>query len=221
VRVDFEGAIVPDTANFSFPWARLGMPAAAVAAGLLMAGCAARPPAPPVPKYVAPTSGPTAKLVMRAAVPAGDIYGVIVHEDSEKCAGPRIVGTGDAKRNPVTTALAANQVQTVEFRLIKPSRQTCAVRWSFTPVAGKSYLVRGVSTPTGCLAVVMDMTDPEKIKPEPTALRRNPVGSACLPIAQSKSIGTTGADGTQAGQGQDAVLRQGAGAEDLQGLIGQ
>src|SRR5690349_21960568 len=192
----------------------------AVALGL--AACAA-PKRPPSPKYVAPTSGPTAKLVMRGTVPQGDLYGVFVYDDSEKCAGSRLVGVGNTARPPVTTALAAGTMTTVEFYLLKPNKQFCNVRWSFTPVAGKTYLLSGRALNTAgyaCLAQVMDMSDPESLKPEPTALRRNPSGSACLPLAQSKAA--TSANATEAGQSTpDAVLRQGAGADDLNGLIGQ
>lgn len=211
-------SVVPSMTNLSLSGLIRCVPATATVACLLLAGCAA-PPATKLPaKYVAPASGPTAKLVMRAVVPAGDLYGVYVLDDDERCGGRRMVGFGDAKRNPATTALAADEVQTVEFVLLKPSRQMCFVRWSFTPAAGKSYLLRGLGQPGGCLAVVMDMSDPEKLKLEPTALRRNPIGQACLPLAQSKPVPSTGA-AAAAGEGQDAVLRHGAGAEDLQGLI--
>ena len=71
----------------------------------------------------------------------------------------------------------------------------------------------------GCIALVLDMTDPVKIQPEPAALRRNPGGNACLPLAQSKAITLTAGGATATGEGQEAVLRQGAGADELQGLI--
>jgi hypothetical protein len=207
--------------NISIPDLGPRTPAAALGLCLLLGACAAPPPGRPPVKYVAPGSGPTAKLVMRAVVPTGDLYGVYLLVDDDRCSERRMVGVGDAKRNPPTTALAANEVQTVEFALLRPNKQMCFVRWSFTPVPGKSYLLRGLGHPSGCAAVVMDMSDPEKLKPEPTALRRNPIGQACVPLAQSKAISAPGSDGVAAGEGQDAVLRKGAGAEDLQGLIGQ
>jgi hypothetical protein len=50
-------------------------------------------------------------------------------------------------------------------------------------------------------------------------VRRDAKGNACVPLAQARSIGTTTAQG---GQDQGAaVLRPGANADDLQGLIGQ
>jgi hypothetical protein len=189
-----------------------------LAAALGLAACAT--PTKPVPKYVSPTSGPTAKLVMRGNVPQGDLFGVFVYDDSEKCTGSRLAGTGNNARNPVSTTLAASQVTTVEFYLLKPNRQYCNVRWSFTPVAGKTYLLSGAAlTANACGARVMDMSNPESIKVEPTALRRNPGASACLPLAQSRAATVAGSDAGQSAP--EAVLRQGAGTEDLQGLIGQ
>jgi hypothetical protein len=198
---------------------RPGAAALAVAAVLGLAACAA--PTRPIPRYVAPSAGPTAKLVMRGTVPEGDLFGVFVYDDSEKCAGSRLAGNGTSARNPVTTTLAASQVTTIEFYLLKPNRMACRVRWSFTPIAGKTYLLRGSALgPDACLARVMDMSDPERVKGEATALRRNPGTSVCLPLAQSKTAGLAEADAGQSAT-PEAVLRQGAGAEDLKGLIGQ
>src|SRR2546425_13026932 len=64
----WKGCAVPLFATVR--WARHA--ASSSAAVLLLAACAA--PAPkPVQKYVAPAAGQTAKLVMRGAVPAGDV----------------------------------------------------------------------------------------------------------------------------------------------------
>lgn len=200
--------------------AHRGLMFIALAAGVaLLAGCAA-PASKIVGKYVPPSSGPTARLVMRGAVPAGEFFTVNTFDDSEKCEGYRVVATGNATHTPASTTLAANVVTTVEFRVDKPAkRQICATRFTFTPVAGKTYLVRGGSTAAGCGALVMDMTNPESIKPEPTVLRRNPKGLACLPIAHSKASSVTT---TESGEDNtDAVLRRGAGTDDLQGLIGK
>lgn len=188
-------------------------------APLLLAACAAHLPSQSVPKYVPPAAGATAKLVMRGTVPAGDVYGMYLFEDSENCKGLRSLGSGNSTRNPPTTVLAANQIQTVEFFLVKANRQYCAIRWSFTPVAGKTYLLSGGAvSATSCAARVMDASDPDHIKPELAALRRNPAaGGQCLPLGMSKAASVAGTDTGHAGQ--DAVLRQGATADDLKGLI--
>lgn len=187
-----------------------------IACTTLVAGCAA--PKPSVPAYVSPSSGPTARFLVRGSVPAGDRYGVFVLQKSETCAAPLLVGTGDAQRHPDASALAANSVQTVEFRLVSADKKTCAVRWTFTPIAGRTYLLRGTAQQTSCGALIMDMTDADHMKPEPTALRRNPGTNTCLPISQSKSIASRGGAGPA---DDDAVLRQGADAGDLEGLIGR
>lgn len=194
-------------------WSRRGLQAAAV---LALAACAT-PRTPPTP-YVPPTTGPTAKLVMRGAVPQGDLYGVYVLKDSERCAGSTLVGYGGFGRNPTSTTLAANQVTTLQFLLLKPNKAVCVVRWSFTPMEGRSYLLNARALQSQqCAALIMDMSDPEKLKPEPTALRRNPGNVPCLPLAQSKPLPLH--DPQQAGG--EAVLRQSDNTDDLKGLMPQ
>jgi hypothetical protein len=59
----------------------------------LLVGCAT--PAPKLQTYAAPAGAPTAKLVMRGVVPAGDAFGVLVYDDAENCKGPRLAGAGN------------------------------------------------------------------------------------------------------------------------------
>jgi hypothetical protein len=188
----------------------------ALAATLLLQACAT-PPKAPAPPYTAPADGATARLVMRANLPTGDRYGVFVLENAETCGGPRLVGTGDATHHPATTVLAADHPQTLEFRLQRSDQRSCVIRWTFTPSAGKSYLFRGVGLADSCGAGVLDMSDPDHLRPEASALRRNPPGQTCLPIARSQGYGSNGGHADLSG---DAVLLDGAGAGDLQGLIG-
>ena len=103
--------------------------------------------------------------------------------------------------------------------VVKSANNYCSVRYTFTPLAGKTYLLSGASVEKGCAARVMDMSDPEHIKPELGALRRNPTGLACLPLSQSRAASVAGHDAAHVSG--EAVLRQGAGTDDLQGLIGQ
>ncbi|UUX97962.1 hypothetical protein [Aquabacterium sp. J223] len=190
------------------------------AAGLL-GGCAAPPTAPPatpsLPAYSAPATGPTARLVMRGTLPAGRVYAVTVYDDPEQCTGVRTIGSGSAGKHPDSTLLAAGRLTTLEFVLVKPGQGACPVRWTFTPQAGRTYLLSGSETAQGCVAGVLDMTDPERIRPDAGARRRNPLGTGarCLPLAQSPL-----AQLAQAGAaGDDAVLRPNATADDLKGLI--
>ncbi|HEY6512929.1 MAG TPA: hypothetical protein VI032_13170 [Burkholderiaceae bacterium] len=181
----------------------------------LLGGCAT--PSPKLQKYAAPADTPTAKLVMRGVVPAGDAFGVLVYDDAENCKGARLAGAGNASRNPTTVPLAAGGLTTVDFMHVKANRESCTLRWSFTPVAGKSYLVNGVGGATGCRASLLDASNPDAIVAAAGSVRRNEKGNACIPMAQARSITTA-----QGGQDQGAaVLRPGADADDLKGLIPQ
>lgn len=183
----------------------------------LLGGCAT--PAPKLPNYAAPAGTPTAKLVMRGAVPSGDAFGVLVYDDAENCKGPRLAGAGNSVRNPTTVPLAAGALTTVDFMYVKANKESCLLRWSFTPVAGKSYLVNGAAYGAGCRAALLDATNPDSMAAPAGIVRRNDKGNACVPLAQARSTATTTAQG---GQDQGAaVLRPRANADDLQGLIGQ
>lgn len=182
---------------------------------LLVAGCAAAPPTP----YAVPAGAPTAKLVMRGAVPTGDLFGVFVHDDAVNCKGPRLAGAGSSTRNPATVSLAAGALTTVDFMLLRANKERCLVRWSFSPVAGKSYLVSGGAYGAGCRARLLDATDPDAMKSPDGTVRRDAKGNACVALAQARSIaGSTAAGGQDEGA---AVLQPGATADDLKGLIGQ
>jgi hypothetical protein len=195
--------------------ARLSLGAATLSLALL--GCAT--PTPRLPNYVAPSGAQTAKLVMRGVVPAGDAFGVLVLDDAENCKGPRIAGAGNSSRNPTTVPLAAGALTTVDFMLVKANKESCMLRWSFTPEVGKSYLVNGGAYGTGCRAALLDATNPDSMKAPAGIVRRDAKGNACVPLAQARAAA---ANATQGGQDQGAaVLRPGANADDLQGLIGQ
>jgi len=191
--------------------------AAATGAGLAgLVACATANKAP-VPRYVAPSNGPTAKLVIRGSLPAGERYGVFVLDDGNTCGSPRLIGAGDESHHPASTELAADRLQTVEFRFARADQRMCVVRWSFTPAAGRSYLFNGVGREGSCRAGLIDMSDPDHLRPESTALRRNTAGEPCVPIARARGY-ASGGDG---GDHRDAVLREGASDDDLRGLIGQ
>lgn len=182
---------------------------------ILLTSCAAPPK--PIPVYVAPTTGRTAKLVIRASAAAGETYGVYLLRNSEQCADPRKIGEGSATSHPATTALTANMLTTIELFFLKTNQQYCSIRFTFTPLAGKSYLFNGTSVETKCLANMLDATDPEDIKPAPAVLWRNPTTSSCLSLSQSRAAPVQEIpNGLQKG---DAVLKPGATSADLHGLI--
>jgi len=191
--------------------------AALAALSALLAGCAT--PAPKLPTYAAPAGAPTAKLVMRGSVASGDAFGVLVHDDAENCKGPRLAGAGSSTRNPTTVPLAAGALTTIDFMLVKPNKESCMLRWSFTPVAGRSYLVNGIAYGNSCRAALLDATNPDSMAAPTGAVRRDAKGNYCVPMAQARPSGNTATQGGQ--DGGAAVLRPGASADDLQGLISQ
>jgi hypothetical protein len=186
-----------------------------VVAVLAIGACAT--PTKPVPRYQPPISGPSAKLVMRGAVPSGDVFGIYVLADNDNCQGAQIAGAGNNTRNPPTTSLAANRLTTVDFVLYKPNKQYCLVRWSFTPAEGRTYLMSGAALKDACQARLLDASDPDNIKVERGAVRRNTTASRCVPMAQARTA--AGASAEAGHVDGDAVLRQSTNADDLQGLI--
>jgi hypothetical protein len=198
----------------------------AMAAVALLAACATPPQSQqsPINKYVSPAGVPVAKLAMRASLSGGvDLYGVYVLSDGENCKQPQIAGAGRTVSNaPPSVNLEAGKWTTLEFITFHPSKMYCVVRWSFQPTAGRTYVVAGNGVGTACSARVLDATNPDSIKPEATAVRRNIPGNACvsLTVAQAARNGKT--DSGQGGAGKDeAALRPGASADDLKGLIPQ
>jgi hypothetical protein len=192
---------------------------AAVAVVALLLGACATPTkkSAPVPAYAAPAGAQTARLLSRGKVNAGDAYGVIVFDDAANCSGPRIASAGSAARTPKATEIEAGRTTTLDFVVARPDKTSCRVRWSFTPTAGRTYLVAGMLTATGCSARLLDATDPDDMKAESSAQRRNVVGSCSALVARPGASGAVG--GSE--QTGEAVLRPGATADDLQGLIGQ
>ena len=190
----------------------------------MLAACATPPQQQKINRYVSPVGVPTAKLAMRASLSGGvDLYGVYVLTDGDNCREPQIAGAGRTVGNaPPSVNLAAGKWTTLEFITFHPSRQFCVVRWSFEPKAGKTYLVAGNGVGTACSARVLDATDPDSIKAEVTAVRRNVPGNACVPMTVAQAARNSRSDAGQGGSGKDeASLRPGASADDLKGLIPQ
>lgn len=200
-------------------WARCS-----VACGVaLLASCATQPPAEKIDRYVAPMGVPTAKLAMRAQMTDVDLYGVYVFGDGDNCKHPQIAGAGRRAGNaPASVELTAGSWTTLEFITFHPSKQYCVVRWSFQPAVGRTYLIAGQGAGTTCSARVLDATNPDSIKPESTAVRRNAPGNACVPLAVAQA-GRRANESKQGRGGKDEAMlpRPGASADDLKGLIPQ
>jgi hypothetical protein len=193
----------------------------AVAAALI-AACAAplpsaAPPGTPPLRHEAPTSGPSARLLTRAAVGTGDVFGLFVLDDSIACTGLRAAAAGNAARQAAATALVAERMTTLDFRIVRADKRSCMARWTFTPGAGRSYLVAGAATATGCNMRLLDATDPDAIKPVTQALVRNATGKPCLSLDDARAARDRQPVGGQSGG--DAVLMPGAGTNELEGLL--
>lgn len=189
---------------------------AVLAAALLVGACAT--PAPTASqRHVAPSSGPSAKLVMRGKVSEGELFGVFVHDDAAACQGPKLAGAGNATRVPASSAVTAGRLTTLDFRVFKPDRRTCYVRISFTPESGRNYVLAGAMAGSVCTARLLDATDPDAIKPVEGALRRNSATQACLALSESRRMSTQTASGGQ--RDGEAVLMPSANATELEGLL--
>lgn len=126
---------------------------------------------------------------MRNAIDHADLsYEVAVYDDADRCTGRQRVGTGTRTSDPETTTIAAARWQTIETISHQPNHMICRDRWTFAPVAGRSYLAYTTSKPTGCTTMIYDMTDPDAIRIEPTLRRRDSRNNVCQPLAQAKQI---------------------------------
>lgn len=199
--------------------------ALAVLCLLQLLGCAAPPGAAdktaPVAAASAPASvaGPSARLLARGAVPAQDRFAVFRLADAALCKGPSLLIDGTPDKAPRSAALAAGVLTTLDFVILRDGKPSCAVRWSFTPAAGKTYLLQGLALGSGCVARLYDASVPDRPVPAADAVLRSTRGQACLPLDQARAA--SGSDALiQGGQQQgEAVLNPRATTRDLQGLI--
>ena len=189
-------------------------------ATLWLAACAQ----PPLAKYEAPPSGPTAKLAIRSTLQPGERYGIYLADSANDCQGMRLAASGSKQGgDPAPVTISAVGVRTVEVFLSLADRSTCRARWSFYPAPGRSYLVTTKNGPEGCAAMIFDATEGDAMRIEPSLLRRDVPGNLCMPLAQSKSIGQLVA---QPATGKNTPPKAGAAQlpsrvvdDDLKGLI--
>jgi hypothetical protein len=183
--------------------------------GALLAGCA---PTPLQLEPAARPTGPTARLLLRGAVPPGDRFAVVQLTDALMCQGPRMLIAGMPQKLPDPGALAAGVLTTLDFVILRGGKPSCGVRWTFTPEAGKTYLVQGMQMGAGCSARLLDASVADRPQPPPDAVLRTAPGQVCLPLDKARSAASdTLLQGGQ--QGADAVLNPKATDADLQGLI--
>lgn len=176
-----------------------------------------------VARYTAPVNVPVAKLAMRATLTGVDVYGVVVYGDNDNCGNPQLAASATRTGEPPASInLAAGQWATVGFMALNPSRQSCWIRWSFQPVSGRTYLLAGAASTTGCSARLLDATNPDDIKPDTTAVRRNITGNTCQSIASAQAARSKSTDSVTSATGKgDATLAPSATTDDLKDLIGR
>ena len=181
-----------------------------------LAGCAGTPP-PGAATADAP--GPTARLLLRGAVPPDQRYAVLVMADALDCKGPKLLVGGTPQKAPDPAQLPAGALTTLDFVVLRAGQPGCLVRWSFTPAAGKTYLVQGMVVGAGCTARLFDASTPDKPTVPPDLRLRSVPGQACVPLALSRAASGEGSliEGGQ--HNGEAVLMPNATARDLQWLI--
>lgn len=188
------------------------------AAGL--AGCASSPADPRLPNLVQPAENqPHARVLLRAKVPAGHHYLLTLLKDNSNCSGPQLVARSTGAEPPPPARLPVGALVTVDFAIVNPAaKHGCVSRWSFTPQAGKTYLVQGVSVGTACPARLLDATQADRPEQPADLVTRVIPGQNCLPLDQSPRVASLSP--IQGGQvNGEAVLNPRATTRDLEGLI--
>ncbi|HET7868669.1 MAG TPA: hypothetical protein VFL86_30030 [Burkholderiaceae bacterium] len=181
--------------------------------------------------YYAATWGPTSRLLMRGTLEPGEAYGVYLLGGVQDCTQPQRVGTGTSEFNPPATTIVANRLSTLDVVVTKANQTFCRVRWSFSPREGRSYLVAARGEPGGCSVSLLDATDPDDIRTELSARRRDAPGNACLPLSTAKTLGelTARSQGIVAASDRPAPAPRGGSdmmpsavsEDDLKGLTGK
>ncbi len=182
-----------------------------------LTACANLPSAPLASQVPPAADAPAAKLLLRASAPANHGALLVQLEDSEMCLSPKLLVRGMAGQEALTTRIHAGRLTTLDFVLERPGQSPCFVRWSFTPEAGKSYLVQGLVVGAGCTARLLDTSRADRPLAPADLLLRSSQSQRCLPLASSTKAGGSLIQGGQ--RGGEAVLRPDADAKDLQGLI--
>jgi hypothetical protein len=203
-------------------------PLPAVVLALVAWGLAACVQAPTSPAPAAPArpasapvvTGPSARLLLRAAVPADDKFALFQLADALACKNPRLLVGGSPQQAAEPALLAAGQLATVDFVLIRGGKPGLCTRWSFTPQAGRTYLMQGAAVGAGCLARLVDVTQPDRAQAPADAVVRNAANQPCLPLEQARAAAAGAHSPIQGGQQDgEAVLVPNATARDLEGLI--
>ncbi len=150
---------------------RIGV-AAIVAATL--AACARQP------LYVAPAAGDKAELIIRMRTGKDALFSLEVYDDAQSCKGRRKVLANESTGRNKATYIQANALITLKFNEIRGDSR-CNMYGSFYPKANRSYVLDTSITAGSCLVRIVDITEPETLKPEPVINRVQEV-SGCEPL---------------------------------------
>jgi hypothetical protein len=127
---------------------------------------------------------------------------------------------GTPQKTPDPASVSAGRLATFDFVLIRGGKTSLCSRWSFTPEAGRTYLMHGVAVGGGCIARLLDTSVADRPMPPADAVLRSVGNQACLPLEQARANAAAAGSLIQGGQsGGEAVLNPRATAKDLEGLI--
>lgn len=147
-------------------------------ATVLLAACAGGPQV--VAPYRAPTSGATAKLIVKASVGPVARFQLLSFSDAQHCTGAQLVATQADLVGDVTFALLrAGQMSTLSLRTT--GGMQCEVIASFLPRAGRTYLLGAVDRGGRCGIQLDDITADKAA--EGSFVPRTPQRGGC--VAQS------------------------------------
>jgi hypothetical protein len=221
----------------------LGLAAVLGAASLGLAGCVATAPVtpasgtpgavssgsgttPPVagvfarlPKVLTmPADAPTARFLVRSAVPTNQQAALVQLADHDNCKLPHLAAMAARAGDPPTAAaLPAGKPITLDFLVSDGTRLVCGTRWGFTPMAGKQYLVQGTTLAGLCGATLTDVTQADRPRTPDDLRYRTDTGKPCVPMDQARRVPPSMLEGGQVDG--EPVLRPTATEEPLKGLI--
>lgn len=192
----------------------------AAGAGLAaLAGCAQTPDATVQALPQPDATLPHARLLARASVPQDHRFVVVVQQDNATCTRPAWLTRGTAQQAAPAARLPVDQLITLDLAIVNTGTgKACINRWSFTPRAGRTYLVQGGIAGAQCPARLLDATTPDRAALPPDLVGRVLPGQNCVPL--DKAPRPAALSLIQGGQHNgDAVLNPNANARDLEGLI--
>jgi hypothetical protein len=187
---------------------------------LALLGACAQTPDTTMPTLAQPDATlPHARLLARAGVPADHRFAVIVQQDSNSCSRPALLTRGTPQQAAQAARLPVDQLITLDLAIVNTgTNRACVNRWSFTPRAGRTYLVQGGLSGALCPARLVDATMPDRAVLPADLVGRVLPGQSCVPL--DKAPRPAALSLIQGGQHRgDAVLNPNATTRDLEGLM--